>query len=79
MLVTTRNINLMPFQSAYRKLHSMVTALLKIVNDMFEAVDLGRTTILVALDLSRAFDIIDHPAEQTRKLFRRNRPGAESD
>ena len=35
-----------PLQSAYRKFHLKETALLKIVNDMFEVVDLGRTTIL---------------------------------
>ena len=38
----------------------MVTALLKIVNDMLEAVDLGRITVLVAVDLSGTFDTIDH-------------------
>ena len=49
-----------PLQSAYSVLHSTKTALLKIVNDMFEAGDLGRTTISMALDFSAAFDIIDH-------------------
>ena len=53
--------SLRPLQPAYRKLHSSETALLKmIINDMFDAVDLGRTTILIIFDLSTAFDNIDH-------------------
>ena len=51
-----------PLQSAYRQHHSTETALLKIVNDIFETVDSGCTTVLVALDLSAAFDLIDHAA-----------------
>ena len=35
-------------------------ALLQIINNMFEAVDSGSTTILIALDLDIAFDIIEH-------------------
>ena len=43
----------------------METAILKIVNDMFEAVDLGHTTILITLDLSTVFDNRPfHPVEQ---------------
>ena len=48
-----------PLQSAYRQFHSTETALLKIVSHMFEAVDSGCVTVLVALNLSAAFDIID--------------------
>ena len=46
-------------QSAYRKLHSTGTVLLKIISEMFDAVNLGRTTILIALNLSAAFNTID--------------------
>ena len=46
-------------QSAYRKLPSTETARLKVVNGMFEAVDLERTTNLFTLDLFTAFDTID--------------------
>jgi hypothetical protein len=49
-----------PFQSAYRKLHSTETALLKIHNDILMAMDKGRVTALVLIDLSAAFDTIDH-------------------
>jgi hypothetical protein len=48
------------FQSAYRPGHSCETALLRIVNDLFQIVDKGNTAILVLLDLSAAFDTIDH-------------------
>ena len=33
---------------------------MKMFNDMFEAVDLDRNIILITLDLSIAFDTIDH-------------------
>ena len=48
------------FQSAYRSGYSTETALLKVTNDIFEAFDAGKSTILVALDLSAAFDCIGH-------------------
>ena len=52
--------SLCPLQPAYRKLHATETALSKITNDMFEPVDLGHTTILITLDLTIAFNNIDH-------------------
>ena len=48
------------FQSAYRLGHSTETALLKIQSDILAAVDNQRVTLLVLLDLSAAFDTIDH-------------------
>ena len=47
-------------QSAYRKHHSTETALLKTVHDVYTASDSGSPTLLVSLDLSAAFDIVDH-------------------
>ena len=48
-------------QSAYRKSHSTETALLKVTSDMIVAADAGMVTILGFLDLSAAFDCVDHP------------------
>ena len=49
-----------PLQSAYRQFHSTETVVLKITSDLFEADEFGCVTVLVALDLSAAFDTIDH-------------------
>jgi hypothetical protein len=48
------------FQSAYRAAHSTETALLRILNDLLSMVDGGDCALLVLLDLSAAFDTIDH-------------------
>ena len=49
-----------PFQSAYRKFHSTETALLRIYNDLLLAIDKQKVSALVLLDLSAAFDTLDH-------------------
>ena len=48
------------FQSAYKKFHSTETALLRIHNDIRTALDNKKCVLLVLLDLSAAFDTIDH-------------------
>ena len=48
------------YQSAYKALHSTETALIKIQNDLLREVDVSGAAILVLLDLSAAFDTIDH-------------------
>jgi hypothetical protein len=48
------------FQSAYRPSHSTETALVRVVNDLLSFIDSGDCAILVCLDLSAAFDTIDH-------------------
>lgn len=49
-----------PHQSAYRALHSTESALIKVKNDIMFSLDANRAVLLVLLDLSAAFDTIDH-------------------
>ena len=48
------------YQSAYKPGHSTETALLSIKNDIHLSLSWGEATALVLLDLSAAFDTIDH-------------------
>ena len=56
----SKSLSFSPLQSAYRKFHSTETALLKLTNDIMESIDSGKITILTALDMSAAFDTLDH-------------------
>ena len=47
-------------QSAYKKLHSTETALLYIQNDILRSIDDKSAVVLILLDLSAAFDTVDH-------------------
>ena len=47
-------------QSAYRPFHSTETAIVRVVNDMISVVDQGHIGALMLLDLSTAFDTVDH-------------------
>ena len=48
------------FQSSYKEFHSTETALLRVNNDILRALDEGQCVLLILLDLSAAFDTIDH-------------------
>jgi len=52
--------NFSQFQSAYRKGHSTETALLEVLDGVFPAADDKQVTVLIGLDLSAAFDTVDH-------------------
>ena len=47
-------------QSAYKHLHSTETALLKVQNDILCAIDDNKCVALLLLDMSSAFDTVDH-------------------
>jgi len=47
-------------QSAYRKYHSRETAMARVISDILIALDRGDVAALALLDLSAAFDTVDH-------------------
>ena len=51
---------LLPSQYAYRRNHSTETYLLALQDDLLIAVDRGKGTVVLLLDLSAAFDTIDY-------------------
>uniref|UniRef100_A0A671UM61 Reverse transcriptase domain-containing protein n=1 Tax=Sparus aurata TaxID=8175 RepID=A0A671UM61_SPAAU len=55
-----RNNILEKHQSGFRRNHSTETALVKILNDIRWNLDNKKLTVLVLLDLSAAFDTVDH-------------------
>ena len=55
-----------PLRSAYRDKHPTETALIKVQNDIISPLDAGPSAILLMLDLSTAFDTIDHDILRSR-------------
>ena len=49
-----------PQQSAYRRGHSTETALVKVYSDLVRALDDGHQAVLALLDMTAAFDTVDH-------------------
>lgn len=47
-------------QSGFRAHHSTTTALLRVTDDIYEANDNGKSTCLILLDYSKAFDTLEH-------------------
>jgi flagellar biosynthesis chaperone FliJ len=56
-------------QSAYKKFHSTETALLKVQSDILTSLDNNCASVLVLLDLSAAFDTLDHQTLLQRFKF----------
>lgn len=57
--LTTNNLD-EKFQSAYKSFHSTETAMVKVHDDILHAIDNNKAVILLMLDLSAAFDTVDH-------------------
>ena len=51
-----------PLQLAYKEGHSTETALLRVQSDLLKAMDKQKVSVLVLLDLSAAFDTVNHSA-----------------
>ena len=49
-----------PLQSSYKRHHSTETALLKVKNDLLCSLDNNKAVLMVLLDMSAAFDTVDH-------------------
>ena len=58
------------FQSVYKVFHSTETALVKVHNDILPAVDNNDSVVLLLLDLSGAFDTVDHSILLSRLALR---------
>lgn len=48
------------FQSAYKRFHSTETALLRVQNDILFEIDNQKCVVMLLLDMSAAFDTVDH-------------------
>ena len=58
-------------QSAYTSGHSTETALVRVKNDIMMSIDQGKPVIVVLLDLSAAFDTVEHnvPFSRLKEMF----------
>ena len=53
--------NLFPdYQSGFRRHHSTETAILRVLSDIYAAIDRDQVSLLALLDVSAAFDTVDH-------------------
>ena len=57
--VEDNNLNEL-YQSAYKQYHSTETAMIKVQDDILRAIDNNCSVILLLLDLSAAFDTVNH-------------------
>ena len=60
-MIYLNNSNLFPtHQSVYRRHHSTETASTKVYSDILGAANDGKLSLLILLELSAAFDLVDH-------------------
>ena len=62
--------NTEPLQSVYKKNHSTETVLLKVKADILQAMDNQRVVCLILLDLSAAFNMVNHQLLLNRLKYR---------
>lgn len=62
------NAILSTYQSGFRKRHSTITAAIKVVNDITVALDKRQHCASLFIDLSKAFDTVDHDVLKLRLL-----------
>ena len=55
-----KNDLLPTFQSGFRKGHSTETLLVRLLSDIYGAIDRSQVTLLALFDVSAAFDTVDH-------------------
>ena len=60
MAYLTSNSLLPSRQSAYRRHHSVETALVRVYNDLLQSLDKQQEAVLILLDMTAAFDTVDH-------------------
>jgi len=61
MLAYLESNSLLPkLQSGFRRGHSTETTLVKVLSDIYDAIDTGQMAMLALLDVSAAFDCVDH-------------------
>ena len=48
------------YQSGFRKKHSTITAAMKVLNNITEALDKNQHCVSLFIDHSKAFDALDH-------------------
>jgi retron-type reverse transcriptase len=55
-----QSLNFADFQCGFRPKHSTHTALVRVANDIRSAADTKQAIMSISLDISSAFDTIDH-------------------
>jgi len=71
------SLNFNTYQSPFRSFHSTETGMTKVVNDLLTAVDSGKLSIILSLDVSAGFSMLfgsHSSAQESRWSLRTHRP-----